>query len=112
MGIPDLGLGRIGQIAIVVRDIKASMEHYWSTLGIGPWKVYTNASPPLQGRAGGGDARVALPDRQARSRGSGVPASRAASAAQTDRNASRGRDYCLLAWLLLEAPAVQPGRNE
>jgi catechol 2,3-dioxygenase-like lactoylglutathione lyase family enzyme len=48
MVIPDVGLGRIGQVGIVVRDIKASMEHYWRALGIGPWKVYTNGAPPLR----------------------------------------------------------------
>jgi methylmalonyl-CoA/ethylmalonyl-CoA epimerase len=48
MVIPDLGLGRVGQLGIVVRDIKASMEHYWGVLGIGPWKVYTNGPPPLR----------------------------------------------------------------
>jgi hypothetical protein len=24
------------------------MEHYWHTLGIGPWRVSTNSSPPLR----------------------------------------------------------------
>jgi DNA-binding GntR family transcriptional regulator len=35
MVIPDVSLGRIGQLGIVVRDIRASMEHYWRALGIG-----------------------------------------------------------------------------
>ena len=62
---PDLGLGRVGQLGIVVRDIKASMEHYWGVLGIGPWKVYTNGPPPLRnvtyyGRPASYRVRVAL----------------------------------------------------
>ncbi len=65
MVIPESGLGRIGQLGIVVRDIQASMEHYWRDLGIGPWKVYTNGSPPLRnvtyyGRPASYRVRVAL----------------------------------------------------
>jgi methylmalonyl-CoA/ethylmalonyl-CoA epimerase len=61
----DLGLGRVGQIGIVVRDIRASIEAYWRTLGIGPWKVYTNGPPPLRnvtyyGRPASYRVRVAL----------------------------------------------------
>ena len=48
MVLPDFGLGRIGHLGIVVRDIKASIEAYWGTLGIGPWKVYLNGSPPIR----------------------------------------------------------------
>jgi len=29
----------IRQIALVVEDVDAAMEHYWSLLGIGPWDV-------------------------------------------------------------------------
>jgi glyoxalase/bleomycin resistance protein/dioxygenase superfamily protein len=36
----------INQVALVVRDLDASMRHYWELLGIGPWKVYTYG-PPL-----------------------------------------------------------------
>jgi catechol 2,3-dioxygenase-like lactoylglutathione lyase family enzyme len=64
MLIPDVGLGRVGQLGIVVRDIQASMEHYWNILGIGPWKVYTNG-PHLRnvtyyGRPASYRVRVAL----------------------------------------------------
>ena len=60
-----LGLGRVGQLGIVVRDIEASMKHYWNVLGIGPWKVYTNGPPPLRnvtyyGRPASYRVRVAL----------------------------------------------------
>lgn len=60
-----MGLGRVGQLGIVVRDIQASMEHYWRVLGIGPWKVYTNGPPPLRnvtyhGRPASYRVRVAL----------------------------------------------------
>jgi len=65
MELLDLGLSRVGQVGIVVRDIKASMEHYWHLLGIGPWKVYTNGPPPLRnvtyyGRPASYRVRVAL----------------------------------------------------
>ena len=65
MELLHLGLSRVGQVGIVVRDIKASMEHYWHLLGIGPWKVYTNGPPPLRnvtyyGRPASYRVRVAL----------------------------------------------------
>ena len=65
MVIPDLALTRVGQLGIVVRDIQASMEHYWRVLGVGPWKVYTNGPPPLRnvtyyGRPASYRVRVAL----------------------------------------------------
>ena len=65
MELPHLGLSRVGQVGIVVRNIKASMEHYWHLLGIGPWKVYTNGPPPLRnvtyyGRPASYRVRVAL----------------------------------------------------
>jgi 4-hydroxyphenylpyruvate dioxygenase-like putative hemolysin len=41
-------LGDVLQTGIVVKDLQASMEHYWRTLGIGPWKVYTYAPPTLR----------------------------------------------------------------
>lgn len=36
----------VKQIAVVVKDVQASMEHYWKILGIGPWDVrhFTNNS--------------------------------------------------------------------
>jgi catechol 2,3-dioxygenase-like lactoylglutathione lyase family enzyme len=65
MELSHMGLSRVGQVGIVVRDIKASMEHYWRLLGIGPWKVYTNGPPPLRnvtyhGRPASYRVRVAL----------------------------------------------------
>ncbi len=62
MVIPDSGLGRVGQLGIVVRDIQASMEHYWRVLGIGPWKVYSNRPPRVtyHGRPASYRVRVAL----------------------------------------------------
>ena len=37
---------KVNQVAIVVRDLDATMRNYWEMLGIGPWSVYTFA-PPL-----------------------------------------------------------------
>jgi len=39
-------LTHVNQIALVVRDLDASMRRYWEMLGIGPWRVYTYG-PPL-----------------------------------------------------------------
>ncbi len=41
------GSTQISQIAIVVRDIDASMTVYYETLGWGPWKVYELGPPML-----------------------------------------------------------------
>jgi methylmalonyl-CoA/ethylmalonyl-CoA epimerase len=35
------GVNAINQVAVVVRDLDAAMERYWTELGIGPWDVYT-----------------------------------------------------------------------
>jgi methylmalonyl-CoA/ethylmalonyl-CoA epimerase len=35
------GIAGIDQIAVVVRDLDAAMERYWTQHGIGPWDVYT-----------------------------------------------------------------------
>ncbi len=34
------GMSSVDQVAVVVRDIDAAMEHYTNDLGIGPWAVY------------------------------------------------------------------------
>ena len=39
--------GDIIQLAHVGRDMDAAMAHYWNTLGIGPWSVYTLEAPLL-----------------------------------------------------------------
>ena len=35
----------VAQVAIVVRDLEATVEAYWSTFGIGPWHFYTYEKP-------------------------------------------------------------------
>ncbi len=35
------GVAAIDQVAVVVRNLDAAMERYWTQLGIGPWAVYT-----------------------------------------------------------------------
>ncbi|MGH2390135.1 MAG: VOC family protein [Chloroflexota bacterium] len=42
-----LGALAITQIAIVVKDLRATMELYHRTLGWGPWEVYESFGPPL-----------------------------------------------------------------
>ncbi len=43
----NVKLGEIGQVAIVVRDLRRAMEHFWNIFGIGPWSVYTYTPPDL-----------------------------------------------------------------
>lgn len=38
---------KFSQVAIVVRDLRTSMKHYWEELEIGPWKVWTFNSSNL-----------------------------------------------------------------
>lgn len=38
----------VAQIAIIVEDIDAAVEHYWHTFGIGPWHFYTYQRPLVQ----------------------------------------------------------------
>jgi len=38
-------ISQVDQVCVVVRDLRAAMEHYWSILGIGPWRVYTYGDP-------------------------------------------------------------------
>lgn len=42
-----LDFSHAGQVGVLVRDLDAAMEWYWSNMGVGPWDVYTNSAPPL-----------------------------------------------------------------
>ncbi len=39
---------RIDQVCIVVKDLQKTMEHYWTDLGIGPWRIYLLEEPLLR----------------------------------------------------------------
>lgn len=39
----------VGQLALVVPDLEASLRAYWTLLGIGPWRVYTVDGSDLTG---------------------------------------------------------------
>jgi hypothetical protein len=41
-------VGKIGQVAFVVRDLEAKMHVFWSDFGIGPWNIYTFGPPRVQ----------------------------------------------------------------
>src|SRR5689334_10031893 len=41
MAAPPTGIASIDQVAVVVRDLDAAMERYWTRHGVGPWDVYT-----------------------------------------------------------------------
>lgn len=47
-GEPRFKLKSINQIGFVVKDLDKSMEAYWRTFGIGPWRVYTYGAPMLK----------------------------------------------------------------
>ncbi len=38
-------VGEISQIGMVVKDLMKSLENYWKTLGMGPWRIYTFEPP-------------------------------------------------------------------
>jgi len=38
----------ISQVAVVVKDMKKTIENYWKMLGIGPWSIYTFAPPVMK----------------------------------------------------------------
>ena len=40
--------GDVIQVAYVVKDMERALKNYWETLQIGPWEVYTFASPLMR----------------------------------------------------------------
>lgn len=38
----------ISQVAVVVNDLKKTIENYWHMLGLGPWEIYICAPPELK----------------------------------------------------------------
>lgn len=50
---PDMETGQplpflkngVAQVALLVKDLEATVENYWSQFGIGPWQFYTYAKP-------------------------------------------------------------------
>jgi catechol 2,3-dioxygenase-like lactoylglutathione lyase family enzyme len=40
--------GRLHQVALVIPDLAAAMRDYWQRLGVGPWAIFTFASPPVR----------------------------------------------------------------
>ena len=47
---PKLHLKGVSQIALVVKDLKKSMDAYWNILGIGPWRVYKYGPDLVKGQ--------------------------------------------------------------
>jgi methylmalonyl-CoA/ethylmalonyl-CoA epimerase len=47
MPVPKVRFPEISQVAVVVRDMKSTIENYWKMLGLGPWSIYTFAPPAL-----------------------------------------------------------------
>lgn len=39
---------RVDQICLVVKDLQKTIEHYWKSLGIGPWKIFLFEEPLLR----------------------------------------------------------------
>jgi catechol 2,3-dioxygenase-like lactoylglutathione lyase family enzyme len=42
------GIGKIAQVAFVVRDLEASMHAFWNDFRIGPWSVYVFQPPRVK----------------------------------------------------------------
>ena len=40
----------INQVALVVKDIQATVENYWNILGSGPWTIYPWEAPLVYDR--------------------------------------------------------------
>jgi len=56
---------RVWQIAIVVRDLRTSVKHYWEELGVGPWNIWdldhrTMSEMTLRGNPSSYSFRVAM----------------------------------------------------
>jgi methylmalonyl-CoA/ethylmalonyl-CoA epimerase len=45
---PPFKIGKIAQVAFVVRDLDAKMRAFWDDFGIGPWVVYNFAAPRVK----------------------------------------------------------------
>lgn len=41
-------IGRIAQVAFVVRDLEAKMRVFWDDFGIGPWSIYAFEPPRVK----------------------------------------------------------------
>jgi len=41
-------IGKIGQVAFVVRDLEARMQTFWQDFGIGPWSIYSFEPPRVK----------------------------------------------------------------
>lgn len=41
-------IGKVAQVAFVVRDLDAKVRTFWNDFGIGPWSVYTFEPPRVQ----------------------------------------------------------------
>lgn len=39
---------RVDQICLVVKDLQKTIEHYWKSLGMGPWKIFLFEEPLLR----------------------------------------------------------------
>lgn len=48
MSLPKVKFTEISQVAVVVKDLKKTIENYWRMLGLGPWSIYTFAPPDLK----------------------------------------------------------------
>ena len=41
-------VGKIDQVAFVVRDLEARLQVFWNDFGIGPWSIYTFEPPRVK----------------------------------------------------------------
>jgi len=50
-------IGKIAQVAFVVRDLDAKMRTFWDDFGIGPWAIYNFAPPRVKDMTYNGQRR-------------------------------------------------------
>lgn len=48
MAEPPFKIGKIGQVAFVVRDLEAKMQAFWQDFGIGPWSIFAFEPPRVK----------------------------------------------------------------
>jgi methylmalonyl-CoA/ethylmalonyl-CoA epimerase len=48
MAAPPFKIGKIAQIAFVVRDLEAKTKVFWEDFGIGPWSIYAFEPPRVK----------------------------------------------------------------
>jgi len=46
--LPGFKIGKIAQVAFVVRDLETRMQAFWTDFGVGPWSIYAFEPPRVK----------------------------------------------------------------